>query len=159
MKTPFISYVGWFLLGAALCFYGYGIIDAIVLSWSDITAQKDIAYSDVLATSIGSMQALLLANLGMVLGISVAQPGSAISHALKLNKTGIGKVPPPPMEVKEQLQLFALLIYVLALTACLVTWIVNGFSVKATDVVLVIPESGKMFIGVVLAYLTAVLSK
>jgi hypothetical protein len=95
----------------------------------------------------------------MLLGISVSDPNSNVARALKLNKnqTGVAMAPPPPMQFKDKIQLFALVIYVISLIVCVVTWIVNGFSADSKDVVSLIPESGKMFIGVCLAYITAVL--
>jgi hypothetical protein len=159
MNKPVIAYVGWLLLAAALGFYGYGIFEAVSLSWSAVPGKEIILYPEVLSTTIGSIQALLLANLGMVLGISIADPGSGIAKAIMLNKSTVLKTPPPPLEVKEKVQLFSLVLYIIVLITCLVTWIVNGFSLDPKNVVSIIPESGKMFIGVVLAYLTAALSK
>ena len=159
MKNPIVSYVGWLLIAAAAIFYGYGMYEAITLSWSEITAETPIVYPEVLSTTIGAMQALLLANLGMVLGISIANPNSALARSLMLNKEVKSLAPPPPLDVKDKVQLAAMVIYIISLIACLITWIVNGFSTDSKDVVSIISESGKMFIGVVLAYLTAVLSK
>ncbi len=159
MKNPIVSYVGWLLVAAAAIFYGYGMYEAITLSWSKVTSPTTIDYPEVLSTTIGTMQALLLANLGMVLGISIANPNSALARSLMLNKDVKLLAPPPPLDVKDKIQLVALVIYILALIACLITWIVNKFSTDSKDVVSIISESGKMFIGVVLAYLTAVLSK
>jgi hypothetical protein len=162
MKSPVVAYVGWLLIAAAALFYGYGIFEAIRISWSPHTSESPLAYPEVLSTTIGSMQALLLANLGMVLGISIANPNSGMARSLLLNKSEADRkllAPPPPLEIKDKVQLVALIVYILALIACLVTWGKNGFSTDSKDVVSIISESGKMFIGVVLAYLTAVLSK
>lgn len=159
MKIHVVSYVGWLLLAAALGFYVYGMYSAIELSWPKTPSDKPLVFHDVLSTTIGSMQALLLTNLGMLLGISVANPNSGVARALKLDKKGsyIDQAPPPPMEMKEKIQLFALVIYVFSLIACFATWTINGFSSESTQVVSLIPESGKLFIGVALAYLTAIL--
>jgi hypothetical protein len=86
---------------------------------------------------------------------------SAIAKQLMLsskNRLGIAATLPNPLDIKEKMQLFALMIYIISLIACLITWAHNSFSSKPEDVVSVISESGKMFLGVVLAYLTAVLS-
>lgn len=158
MNNSLVSYVGWLLLFAALGFYGYGIYTAISLSWSPITSTSNLPYHDVLSTTIGSIQALLLTNLGILLGISVANPSSPVAQALKLGSgTNVNMAPLPPMQLKEKIQLFALVLYVCSLIACFVTWAVNKFSSDPKDVVPVIPETGRLFIGVVLAYLTAAL--
>jgi hypothetical protein len=159
MKNPLVSYVGWLLVIAAAAFYGYGICTAISLSWSSADNNTVIDYPEVLSTTIGTMQALLLANLGMVLGISIANPNSGLARSLSLGKNARLAPPPPPLEIKDKVQLVAVVVYIVGLIACLTTWIVNDFSTKPTDVVSIIYESGKMFIGVVLAYLTAVLSR
>jgi hypothetical protein len=154
MKSPIIAYTGWFLLLAVFGFYGYGIVNAIWLSLGNGSA-KD--YPAFLLTTIGSIQALLLTNLGVLLGISITKPDSGVARQLMMQNTR-KVIPPPtdPMELKVQIQLFALVIYVISLVACLVTWIIKGFIVD-DQIISIIPESAKMFVGVVLAYLTAVL--
>jgi len=163
MKNPIIAYIGWLLLLSALGFYVYGIYEAIKLSWPKDPGTEIIKYHDVLSTTIGSIQALLLANLGILLGISIAKPHSGLAKQLMLNKTTnkIGMAPDisAPLELREKVQLFALVLYVCSLIACFITWSTNGFSSDSKDVVSLIPESSKMFLGVVLTYLTAVLGK
>jgi hypothetical protein len=161
MNNSILSYVGWLLLFATLGFYVFGIYEAIRLSWSALPGAETINYHPVLSSTIGAIQALLLANLGMLLGVSVSTPNSNIAHSLKLSASTANPelAPPPPMDIKDKIQLFALAMYIISLIACLLTWIVNNFSSDSKDVVSIIPESGKMFIGVVLAYLTAVLKK
>lgn len=160
MKNSVVSNVGWLLIVAVLGFYVYGIYEAVRISWPK---EDDIAvgaFHEVLSTTVGTIQAMLLANLGVILGISIAKPNSAIARQVMLNpgvKT-TPQSPPPPMDLREKIQLFALVIYVLSLITCLITWIVNNFSSDPTKIISLIPESGKMFIGVVLAYLTAVLN-
>jgi hypothetical protein len=156
MNTRIAAYVGWLLIAAATAFYFYGIADAICLSWSKVPGSEPIPYPEVLSTTIGTIQALLLANLGMVLGISITNPKSGLANSLMLNKEVQVDT---PLQVKEKVQLVAVVIYVIALIACMITWGVNKFSNDSKDIVPIIAESGKMFIGVVLAYLTAVLSK
>lgn len=159
MKNPAIAYVGWLLIIAASVFYGYGILEAIALSVGDKSIDKD-AYPAILSSTVSSVQALLLTNLGVLLGISVAKPGSAVARQLMLS----GKIsdqqklePTDPLELKDKIQLFALVVYVISLIICLIVWGMKKFSLESTVVVSVIPESGKMFIAVTLAYLTAVL--
>ncbi len=152
-----VAFVGWLLLISALGFYGYGIYAAITQTLSS-SESEPIIYPEFLSTSIGSIQALLLTNLGMLLGISVASPTSNVARFLKLTKQSQGVVS-SPIDLKEQIQLFALIAYILSLIACLITWITVGFNTDSKIVVSVITESSKMFIGVVLAYLTVVLSK
>lgn len=162
MKTPLISYVGWLLLLSVLGFYGYGIFEAVRLSWPTSPSSEPIPFSEVLSTTISSIQALLLTNMGMLLGISVANRNSAVARQLLLDsrpQPGVEREIPLPMDVKEKVQLFALAIYVLGLVICLITWIHNDFSTKNTEMVSVVAESGKMFIGVALAYLTAIIGK
>lgn len=153
-----VSWVGWLLLFSALAFYGYGIYNAIQQTLAGVSADD---YPEFLSTTIGSIQALLLTNLGFVLGISVANPASRMALAVGLNRPGIaqaGMAPPAPLDLKSQVQLFAIIVYLLSLIACLIAWIIRGFPIDTTVVPLV-AESAKMFVGVVLAYLSVVLSK
>jgi len=161
MKSPIIAYVGWLLILSAIGFYGYGIVEAILLSWSKTIPVDYDKYPETISTTISSIQALLLTNLGILLGISIAKPDSAVAKQLMLKskgQLGIAAALPNPLDIREKIQLFALIIYIISLIACLITWAYNSFSSKQEDVVAVISESGKMFLGVVLAYLTAVLS-
>jgi len=87
MKTPVIAYVGWLLIIAAAGFYGYGVFEAIRLSWSEVPIMEN-AFPQFLATTVSSMQALLLTNLGILLGISIAKPESAVAQQLMLGKVG-----------------------------------------------------------------------
>ncbi len=159
MKSPAVAYIGWLLIFAAISFYGYGIFEAIRLSWSK-TPIGESDFPAFLATTISSIQALLLTNLGILLGISIAKPESGVAMQLMLGKIDKQKITAEikdPLEIKEKIQLFSLVIYIISLIACMITWAKNDFSSAPTDVVSLIAESGKMFIGVVLAYLTAVL--
>jgi hypothetical protein len=159
MKNPVVAYVGWLLLFAAISFYCYGIFEAIRLSWNE-TPIKENDFPAFLATTISSIQALLLTNLGILLGIAIAKPDSDVARQLMLgniHKQRITGEIKDPLEIKEKIQLFSLVIYIISLIACMITWVKNDFSSAYTDIVSLISESGKMFIGVVLAYLTAVL--
>lgn len=167
LKTPamnksIVSLTGWALLIAALGFYLYGIGKALQLTFSalPITAGD---YSPVLESLIASVQALLLTNLGVLLGISVTAPTSAVAQKMLLGRAAQGVQVqslelPDPLTMREKIQLFALALYILSLVACVVAWAVNNFSDDQAKVVPLVSASGKMFFGVVLAYLTMVLS-
>ena len=171
MKNSIASYVGWLLLVAALGFYIYGMGKAIYLSWpfkvlptiTTITPTPNpdpIPFWPELATLLSSIQALLLTNLGMVLGISITNRNSTLAKALLLNTAitkGIQTPPPDPMQLKEKIQVFAVIVYILVLIACLITWIHNDFTSFPSEIVSVVAESGKMFLGVILAYLAALI--
>jgi hypothetical protein len=154
-----VSWTGWLLLISVLGFYSYGIGEAIHLTCAD-NSEK---YPDALSTAMGSIQALLLTNLGVLLGISVATPSSGVARSLKLNFSEESTDASSPLELKDKVQLLAMLIYVVSLVACVVTWVVKVLPHKEPNevgnVVALINESAKMFIGVALAYLTAVLRK
>ena len=133
-KTPeeiikeIISYVGWLLLFSALSFYLYGITDAIIKT-INATKENPALYPPFMSATIGSIQALLLANLGVLLGISVTNPNSNVARSLRLSGSRINLAvsPPSPMELSQKIQLLALIIYILSLIACLVTWITKNF--------------------------------
>jgi hypothetical protein len=158
MEKNATAYVGWLLLLSVLAFYGYGIGAAVELSWGRGPITE--SYNNVIYTTVGSIQALLLTNLGVLLGISFVKPESAIARQVLLSTSKLAQIkgPVPPLELREKIQLFAVVLYVVSLIVCSITWIVDDFSTDTKDVVPIIPDSGKMFLGVALAYLTAVLS-
>lgn len=161
MQNSITAYVGWLLLLSAFGFYAFGVGYAINISWSKVPITQAM-YPEALSTAISSIQALLLTNLGIVLGISITKPASSLAKTIMLqSNTGaqkgiIGTIP-DPLAFREKIQLTAMVVYILSLIACLITWAHDGFSSASTDVLDTISQSGKMFIGVVLAYLTAVL--
>ncbi len=157
MKNSLFNYVGWLLLISIFGFYAYGIIRAIQLSlWG-----QPHDFPVALSTTISSIQALLLTNLGALLGISVVNPQSAVANALMLkprNKASgnLQVAPPDPLMMRDKIQLAALVIYVVSLIACTITWMHFNFESDHHNMVDCVSESGKMFIGVCLAYLTVV---
>jgi hypothetical protein len=163
MKNSLFNYIGWLLLISIFGFYLYGIIRAIQLSLCGSVQDYPIA----LSTTISSIQALLLTNLGALLGISVTNPQSGIAHALMLknglrnNATGALQqlAPPDPLVLRDKIQLFALVVYIASLIACTITWIHFKFETDSKKIVDCVSQSGKMFIGVCLAYLTVVFKK
>lgn len=162
-KTLIAALIGWLLLGGAALFYGYGLYEAISVTLQpDLTeAGKVKQIPEVLSTTLGAINALLLTNLGIVLGISIAKPGSSMARAVLFNASKTSELKAleveDPIKLAAQLQLLAVIIYVLALVLCLIIWIIKGFSLNPQNVISTVSESGKMFIGVVLAYLTVVL--
>jgi hypothetical protein len=163
MKTSIPALVGWLLLLSALGFYGYGIFEAIRLSWDG----KGKSFDDMnfIPGIISSIQAILLTNLGAVLGISVANPKSALARQVlpQKDKAANGdnantKDIVSPLDLKDKIQLFALSIYILSLIACLISWGNNNF-VNDTTISSVVSHSGQMFFGVILAYLSLIFSR
>ena len=155
MKSPIVASVGWLLIFSAISFYLYGITDAIILSWCSTAPIPENKYPEAISATISSMQALLLTNLGVLLGISITKSNSAVAKNLMLHIKSESIIA-DPLTLRETIQLVALCIYIFSLIACLITWIHSNFC--TTNVVAVISESGKMFLGVVLAYLTAILN-
>jgi hypothetical protein len=160
MKNSMFNYIGWLLLISIFGFYAYGIIRAIQLSLSGQTHD----FPTALSTTISSIQALLLTNLGALLGISVVNPQSAVANALMLRtrNNAVGNLqaaPPDPLLLKDKIQLFALVVYIISLIACTITWIHFDFESDGRRIVDCVSESGKMFLGVCLAYLTVVFRK
>jgi hypothetical protein len=159
-----VAYIGWLLLIGIFGFYLYGMEEAIRLSWlGDV--DKD-TYPPALSTAISSIQALLLTNLGVLLGVSVANPTSAVARSMLLQnavKSGpaAATLAPPtdPLELREKIQLFALGIYIISLIACTIGWAHDDFATDNNKIIDLVSQSGKMLIGVALAYLTAVLRK
>lgn len=151
-----ISYIGWVLILSALVFYLYGITIAIVET-IHATKENQSVYPSFLSTTIGSIQALLITNLGALLGIAIVKPGSGVARTLRLATARDAQS--SPIDIKEKIQLFAMILYILVLIACLITWISKGFTDDSRLVVPVVSESGKMFSAVIISYITAVFAR
>lgn len=169
MKTFITASVGWILLLGIFGLYAYGLTIAIQLTWiGDIPTGK---YPEALSTAVNAIQALLLTNLGILLGISVTKPNSPVARALMLQpatppkqqdgdlKAAALTAPPDPLTLTDQIQMAALAIYIIGLIACTITWIHNDFTSDSSKSVDVVTSSGKMLIGVAITYVTAVLKK
>jgi hypothetical protein len=122
-----------------------------------------IDYNEFLSVTMGSIQGLLLANFGAALGIKIAAPAAPVARALTL---GIGA---PPLEenaqisfnqisFKEKMQCLALIVYTIGLLTCFILWIALGCPTDSAEVVLIIPETAKTFVGVMVAYISVLMS-
>lgn len=87
---------------------------------------------------LSSVNGLLAANLGAILGISVSAGG------LRQAQT-----------TRETLQWVAAAVYVAGLATILVAWGIAGFSEDPTEVASVIPEIGRTSVGILIAVLAA----
>lgn len=154
--------IGWVLIFAGILFYLYGVFFAINISWNAIqgTDGKLMKMPEGLDAAISSINALLLTNLGAVLGISVSVPGSALSrNILPGSQPKGGAEIKEPMNSRELIQLICVIIFLVSVIACFITWIRLGFNSDPEVVLSFVSQSAKMFIGVVLAYLSFILGK
>ncbi len=150
--------IGWLLLAVAFGLYLFGIYYAIFIP--DPVIQNGIitGYSipeplDTLTTTIG---AILLTNLGAVLGIAVSKPGSSLAGKTLIQK---GAEVPPPLTKREMIQFAGVLIYIITLAACFIAWAFSSFRSEAhiQPVVPLVEQYGKTLIGVITAYIAFVL--
>ena len=150
--------IGWLLLTVALAIYVYGIYTAILNPFAvkSPTGGPDILkMPEALETVTTTIGAILLTNLGVVLGISMTNRQSGLANIAFLS----AKVDlPDPVTQRELIQFVAVLIYIVTLIACGVDWAVHTFKEKPDAVVELIPQYGKTLLGVITAYLAFVLS-
>jgi hypothetical protein len=152
------SITGWFLVLLAFGLYVFGIGYGIYQSFP--SSGTPVPLPDALDIMISSLGAILLTNLGAVLGISVANPSSALAKKIMPSFTNEAtENVENPMNLREQLQYMAMFIYLLCLTACFICWAVKGFKSDAENVIVLIPQMGKTLIGVITAYLAFILGK
>lgn len=143
--------VGWLLLLIAFSLYVYGIYYAIFNADCSLEACKIPEPLDTLTSTIG---AILLTNLGAVLGISVAQPQSGLAaKTLFVKQINI----PPPLTKTEIIQYSAVILYLIVLIACFIKWATVGFSSDPLKVVPLISQNAKTLLGVISAYVAFVL--
>jgi hypothetical protein len=157
------AFIGWLLVAVAACLYIFGIYSAIFqpVPNLDVTG-KLIGYriAEPFDTLTSSISAILLTNLGAVLGISITQPQSALANKTLITTNSL--TVPPPLTKKDVIQLAAIVIYILALTACFIAWTVlvlqkSGAAIK--PLVPLVEQHGKTLIGVISAYAAFLLAK
>lgn len=156
MMKNLSALIGWVLILIGLGIYLYGIYYAIftpiqVFDMAGNLVQLKIPETlDTLTTTIG---AILLTNLGAVLGISLSQPKSALANRTSFSKASLEIS--EPMNKREILQYIAVLIYLTVLFACFITWAFYSFqtSGEAKPIVSLVEQYGKTLIGVITAYI------
>ena len=153
MKNP-SPLIGWFLLFIAVSLYLFGIYFAI-FNATPQAGGTDVKLPDVFDTLTASIGAILLTNLGAVLGISVSQPNSGLAGKTLMASANV----PAPMTQRETIQFIAVLVYLVALVACFIAWAVNSFREKPEPIAALVSQNGKMLIGVISAYVAFVLAK
>jgi hypothetical protein len=154
----FSSIIGWFLLLIALGLYLYGVSAAIFNL--NLIPQKNAAggitgymLPEILDTLTATIGAILLTNLGAVLGISVTQPQSGLAAKTLMTKVAL----PNPITRREIIQLTAVLVYLVTLVACFIKWATNNFD--NGNVATLVSQNGKMLIGVISAYVAFAVGK
>jgi hypothetical protein len=153
--------IGWFLILVALGFYLYGVYEAIAIAWEQKKNGENLVtvLPEGIDTILTSFNALLLTNLGIVLGISVTLPSSALSRNLiprsSLHGAAGGEVR-DPLNSREQVQLVCLIAFLLALCACFVTWLVKEVW-QGKTIVAYVSQSAKTLAAVLVTYLSFVL--
>lgn len=160
MKNPLINYVGWLLLFTILAAYLFCVSYSFFLYFT----QKNVSFPEPLSSTLSSIQAILITNLGALLGITVAKPNSQVARSMMFNRPA----PPPaaaalppvedPLVVREKIQLVALLIFVLVLITSFVIWMISFSMPENKKHLEFISESGRMFVGVAIAYITGILA-
>jgi|GEM_PF-1685494 len=157
-KIPVI--IGWFLLVIVFVLYLYGIFYAIFMPDEVLNSQKIIigyTIPEPLDTLVSTIGAILLTNLGAVLGISVSQPQSGLAGKTLILSKSV-KIP-DPLTKRELIQIVSVMIYILTLIACFVAWGYSTFG-SSEDLKPVVPFVqlyGKTLIGVITAYIAFVL--
>jgi hypothetical protein len=159
MNKTLLPYVGWLLLATAIGFYLFGIGKAVWISWNGVMGDEIKSYPSFISSSVSSLQGILIINLGALLGIATKDPGSAVASRMLMstpgNIAGLNGAK-NPLELKEQIQIFGVIILIVSLIVCLITWGKNNF-VEDNTVLPIIHQSGKMFIGIIVAYFTLIL--
>ncbi|MBE5322284.1 hypothetical protein IM793_24255 [Pedobacter sp. MR2016-19] len=151
-----IALIGWLLLLSGLAVYLYGVTFAIFFSTSVVeNGTKVLKIPDALETVITTIGAILLTNLGAILGISIMKPNAAIA---KIAMVGKDIELPESITVREKNQIAGVLFYIITLIACGVKWASATFKEVPNPVVVLIPQYGKTLIGIITAYLAFVLA-
>lgn len=146
--------IGWILLVAGLGVYLCGIIFAIFFPIEDTqNGQVVMLMPEALETVTTSVGAILLTNLGAVLGISIVKPNNGLAR-VAMKSISV----PEPITMREAIQIAAVLLYIISLLACGIKWGIATFKQEPDPVVALIPQYAKTLIGVITAYIAFVLA-
>jgi hypothetical protein len=143
--------IGSILLVIAFGVYLYGICCAIARKNLD----SNYNLNEPLNTLTATIDAILLTNLGAVLGYSVAKPDSALAYLTLLGNTNKNM---PSLSATDNIQIIASIIYLIVLIACFITWAIKKFSPDAKEIAPLVIQNSKALIGVITAYLAFALS-
>ncbi|MBL0356522.1 MAG: hypothetical protein IPP72_06310 [Chitinophagaceae bacterium] len=154
MKEKIPAITGWVLLLVAFAVYLYGIYFAI---WMPIPKGNTVYIPEPLDSILSSINAILLTNLGAVLGISVAKPSSGLARMTMIRSNAA--IVQDPTTMREVIQYCAVIIYLIVLVVCFFVWAQNTFleEGKIKPVVSVITQNGKTLFGVIAAYIAFIL--
>jgi hypothetical protein len=153
------SIIGWLLIILAFGLYAYGLGYGIYESFQTRAPGTVLSFPEPLDIMISSIGAIFLTNLGAVLGISVTNPASALAaRTLPLAKN-IQRELIPPMNAREQIQYLTVLVFLAGLISCFIAWACKCFHSEPEKILAIIPQQGKMFLGVVSAYMAFILGK
>lgn len=161
--TKLNAFIGWFLILALFSLYLYGSFLAIYISWTK--SGDGLVLREGLDAAISSINALLLTNLGAVLGISVTNPTSALARNILPKRAVAGDQDKEnqerevklPMDSREQIQLYSVIVLLIVLLACLVTYACKGWTSDIKVLLPFVSQGAKLFIGVAIAYITFIL--
>lgn len=148
MNKPIPAIIGWSLLFLALGIYIYGICWGIFM----YDPGKEI---EPLSSIVATINAILLTNLGAVLGIAVTKPDSPLAQRVLIG--GNTRDSSEPTTKRESIQYFAVMLYILVLVTCFIAWICTLLEEKKNSISELIVQNGKALIGVITAYLGFVL--
>jgi len=146
--------IGWLLLVIALGLYCYGIYWAIFLAYQQDNKMVIPEPLDYITVTLG---AILLTNLGAVLGISITNKNSALATRVLMLTPAKRKEDAAPLEQREVVQLVAVVIYLISLVACFFAWLSHSLKHEENQVAEIVIQNGKSLIGVIAAYLAFVL--
>ena len=160
MKHHISAIIGWALLTIAFGLYIYGIYFAIFTPLHTIDQNKRITglyIPDPLDSILSTIGAILLTNLGAVLGISVANPSSGLASKTIINrKMELIKI---SLSKRETIQYFAVILYLTVLVVCFISWAYGTFREDENKklIVAIVAQNGKTLIGVIAAYIAFVI--
>jgi hypothetical protein len=155
------SIVGWLMVLLAFGLYVFGLGYAIYHSFNGSAANGQLSFPEPLDLMLSSLSAIFLTNLGAVLGIAVANPQTALARNVlpQRAKDANPAADDAQMELREKIQYWAMIVFLIGMVACFVAWAFRGFSSAPDKVLSVIPQQAKMLIGVMSAYMAFVLGR
>jgi len=151
--------IGWILLACVLGFYSYGMFSAIEKSWPTGDQNIDPAIPEQLESFLSAIGALLLTNFGAVLGFALAKQNSLLGARMGLNRIDVNSEIPPTASQLQNIQTVAILVYLVVLVSCVITWMHNGYTSDTTQVSSLVSHTANTFFAVLIAYFGTLMAK
>lgn len=151
---------GWTVLVVILAFYIYGNILGLFypaeIAGTSPSSETQYKIPEPLDVLVKTMSLALVTNIAAILGFSISQPLGPLA-----GKVGFGANVPNPISFREQIQLWAAVIYGVVVAVSFAAWILHYdiHSEKTIPLAPFVILQAKSFIAILVGYVAFILSR